>query len=132
MKYFLAWLGMVPVAVGNGALRQLWYGRHLPELMAHQLSTLLGVVLLGLYMRVVLRRWPPATAGRAWAVGLMWLGLTLAFELVFMAFATGATWEKLLQDYDLAAGRVWLAVPLWVACAPYVFFRLGRRGGSGA
>jgi hypothetical protein len=126
-KHFLAWFPMVAIAVGNGALRQLWYGRFLDELAAHQVSTLLGLILLGLYMRAVLRRWPPGSAARASGVGLMWLGLTVAFEFIFMHYAAGAPWDKLLADYNLLAGRVWVTVPLWVGAAPYVFFRLDRR-----
>jgi hypothetical protein len=38
-KYVLAWLPMVFIAIGNGAIREGWYGKYLSELQAHQLST---------------------------------------------------------------------------------------------
>ena len=49
-KYLLLWIPMVFIAIANGVVREAWYGRHLSELRAHQLSTLTGVVLFGLYI----------------------------------------------------------------------------------
>ncbi|MBM4287027.1 MAG: hypothetical protein FJ135_02555 [Deltaproteobacteria bacterium] len=125
-KYVLLWLPMVILAIANGVVREAWYGKHVSELPAHQLSTLSGMVLLGLYMWAVLRLWPPATASRAWATGLLWLGLTVAFEFLFGHYAAGHSWSRLLQNYRLWEGRLWVLIPLWVTMAPYLFFRLQR------
>ena len=46
---------MVLIAVANGALRVLTFGKILPELRAHQLSTAIGSVLMGLYIWAVIR-----------------------------------------------------------------------------
>jgi len=46
-KYILAWFPMVLIAVINGAMREEWYGKHLTELQAHQVSTVTGVLLFG-------------------------------------------------------------------------------------
>ncbi len=54
-KYVLAWFPMVAIAITNGVLRQAWYGKHLGELQAHQISTLTGVVLFGVYIWFVVR-----------------------------------------------------------------------------
>jgi hypothetical protein len=124
VKYILAWVPMVLIAVGNGALREGWYGKYLGELRAHQVSTATGVVLLGVYMWVLIRFWRPDSPGQALAVGLMWLGLTVAFEFIFGRCVRGLEWSSLLHDYNIFAGRVWVAVLLWVAVAPYVFYRL--------
>jgi hypothetical protein len=35
------------------------------------------------------------------------------------------SWQRLFHDYNLLAGRVWVLIPLWVAVAPYLLFRLG-------
>lgn len=125
-KYALAWLPMVAIAVANGALRDLWYGKRMSELAAHQLSTALGLVLLGAYMGVVMRLWPAANGEQALLVGAMWLVMTVALEFLFGRLVARQSWRRLLHDYNLLAGRVWLLVPLWVAVAPYVFFRLAK------
>ena len=48
--YVAAWFGLVVLAVMNGTLREKGYGPYLTELSAHQLSTLLGIVLFGFYI----------------------------------------------------------------------------------
>ncbi len=114
---------MVLIAIANGVVREAWYGRHLSELRAHQLSTLTGVVLFGLYIWIILRWFRPATTTQALAIGLMWLGLTVAFEFLFGHYVAGHPWSRLLQDYNLFVGRLWLLVLLWVTVAPYLFYR---------
>jgi hypothetical protein len=54
-KYLLAWIPMVLIAIANGALRQAWYGKHLGELQAHQVSTVSGVLLFGAYIWLTFR-----------------------------------------------------------------------------
>jgi hypothetical protein len=41
---------MVLIAVANGALRELWYRKYVGELQAHQISTVLAVLLLAVYI----------------------------------------------------------------------------------
>jgi hypothetical protein len=49
--------------------------------------------------------------------------MTLAFEFLFGHFVAGHSWARLLQDYNLLAGRVWVLLLAWVALAPYLFYR---------
>lgn len=119
-----AWFAMLIVAVANGLVRDLTYGRHMEALLAHQLSTLMGCVLLGGVIRFFVRRWPPASRRQSLAVGLGWMLTTIAFEFVFFHFVGGHSWAALLANYNLFAGRVWVVLLLWIAIAPAVFFRL--------
>ena len=54
--------------------------------------------------------------------------MTLAFETALGRLVARQPWRVLLADYDLRAGRLWILVPLWVLCGPYVVFRLARVG----
>ncbi len=129
-RYVLAWLPMVPIAIGNGVLRQAWYGRQVSELAAHQISTVTALLLFAIYIGLVIRALRPASGRQAIAVGLLWLALTVAFEFLFGHYVAGHSWRALLHDYDLLAGRLWVLVLAWLALAPYVFYRLTGRGGS--
>ncbi len=80
-RYILAWFAMLLIAVANGALRQTTFAKVMPELRAHQLSTLIGSVLIGLFIWFVIRAWPPLSGRQALLMGLVWLVLTVAFEL---------------------------------------------------
>lgn len=122
-RYLITWLVMLLVSIANGVARDLTYGRHMSELAAHQLSTLIGVLLLGLVIRGFVRRYPPSSARHALTIGLGWLVMTLAFEFLFFHYVGGHSWSALLANYNVSAGRVWIVVPFWVAVGPYVFFR---------
>ncbi len=125
-KYVLAWFPMVAIAIANGVVREAWYGKYLSELAAHQISTLIAVILFGVYIWFIVLFWRPTSKVQAIAVGLLWLAMTIAFELVFGHSVAGHSWERLLHDYNLLAGRVWLLVLVWVAVAPYLFFRMSK------
>ncbi len=123
-RYLLAWFPMVLIAVANGALREVLLVPRLGEHHGRQLSTLLLIALFAVYIAVVARLWPIDSARQALAIGAAWLVLTLAFEFLLGRFVSGLSWRQMLAEYDLAAGRLWALVPLWVATAPYVFYRL--------
>lgn len=125
-KALAAWFAMLLVSVANGAVRDLTYARHMSELGAHQLSTAASVLLLGLVMRGFTRWCPPASAREAFGIGLAWTALTVAFEFLFFHYAGGHAWSELRANYNLLEGRIWPFVLLWIAVAPYVFFRVDR------
>jgi hypothetical protein len=126
LKYVLAWLPLVIIAMANGALREGFYGRYISELRAHQLSTVLGVILFGFYIWTLMHYMTPASSKQAISIGLIWLGLTVAFEFIFMHYVAGRSWGVLLHDYNILAGRIWIVVLIWVTVAPYVFYRLQK------
>jgi hypothetical protein len=127
-KYLLAWIPMVLIGVANGIARVSTYGKHMSDLKAHQVSTLTGVVLMGIYIYAVSRFFEFESGRQALLVGVMWLLMTVAFEFGFGHYVAGHEWGRLFSDYDLAAGRLWTVFLLWVLVAPYVFFRLGKLG----
>jgi len=126
-KYCLAWPGMMLLAITNGGLRDLLYQSRLGELAAHQLSTVLLLLLLAGYFRMLAIRWPLSSASQAWTVGVAWLVLTLSFEFGFGHYIAGHSWNRLWAEYNLLAGRVWLLIPLWVLVGPALFRRLTVR-----
>ncbi len=124
VRYVIAWFALLVVAVANGALRQLTFGRHMSELGAHQLSTLVGSALIGIFIWFVVRRWPPSGDRQALLIGLLWLVLTVAFEF-FMGLALARRpLPDVLRDYNLLQGRVWVLFLVWLTLAPWVFYRL--------
>lgn len=127
IRYFLAWFGMMVIAVLNGGLRDGVYAGYVSELAAHQISTVLLLILFGLYFWLLTAYWRIQSARQAWTIGLMWLFMTLAFEFGFFHYVAGHSWADLMAQYNVFAGRMWILVPLWVLLGPYVFYRI-RRG----
>jgi len=123
-KYVLAWIPLVFIAIINGAIREGWYGKHVSELQAHQLSTATGVLLFGVYIWVLVGIGRPASGGQALTVGLVWLGMTVACEFLFGHYVAKRSWSDLLHDDNLFAGRVWLVVLVWVTLTPCLFYQV--------
>ncbi|MEE2732643.1 MAG: hypothetical protein VYA55_17615 [Pseudomonadota bacterium] len=121
--YIGLWFGLALIAIVNGAIREKVYAHVMPELSAHQLSTLIGITLFAIYTWIVSGYWNIPSALLAIGIGGIWLLMTLMFEFGFGHYVMGHPWEKLLQDYDIMRGRVWILVLIWTALAPYICYR---------
>jgi len=122
--YILIWFALLAVAIGNGALRQATFGKVMPELRAHQLSTLIGSVVMGGIIWCVIAVWPPASGRQAIGIGVVWLGLTVAFECFLGLVLLHRPLAQVVGDYNLRAGRVWVLFLVWLTLAPWLFFSL--------
>ena len=122
LKYSLAWIPMVFIAILNGAFREIVLAKMLSELRAHQLSCLTGIFLFGAYTWLISLKWPLESGGQAVAAGLIWLILTVAFEFTFGHYVAHHSWVRLFQDYNIFAGRLWVLVLFAVAFLPAIVF----------
>jgi hypothetical protein len=123
-RYLLIWVGLVVLAIINGAIRQETYGKLMSELSAHQLSTITGILLFGIFIWVMTGYWSIQSARQSILIGFMWLIMTILFEFVFGHLVMGHPWSKLFHDYNLLQGRVWVLVLIWTAVAPYLFYKI--------
>ena len=113
-----AWIGAAALGVANGAGREVLYADATGDEAAHVISTGTLLALLGGYMSLLQRRWPLSTRREALSVGAAWAGMTVAFEFGFGHWVAGNSWSELLENYDLAAGKVWVLVPAAMAAGP--------------
>lgn len=124
LTYTVAWLGLMLLAILNGILRERAYAPLMSELTAHQLSSLILIALSALYIWSLTGMFRIQSAGYALLIGLIWLGMTIGFEFGFGHYVMDHPWEKLVHDYDILSGRLWLLVLLWTAIAPWLFYHL--------
>ena len=115
---------MVVLGILNGALRELLVTPRVGDYRAHVAST---VTLLAALVYAYLDRAPGHTTRELGAVGLLWAGLTVAFEFGFGHYVAGDSWDSLLGQYDVTAGRIWVLVPLFVLVSPLLFGRYLKR-----
>lgn len=114
----LMWFLFAALAVGLGALRVLLLQPVVGEPVAHVLGTLVGCALfLVLIFRFVARVGARPKA-RLVALGLFWTLATVAFEFGFGHYVMGHSWQRLLADYNLLAGRLWVLVLLTLYFGP--------------
>ncbi len=125
VKYILVWFLLAIVAILNGIVRQGTYGKAMHELRAHQISTVTAILATGVVVWAVNRFWPIESLRQAWVIGISWFVLMLAFEFVFGRYVAGHSWARLMADYNILAGRLWVFFLLWMLVMPFVIFKLG-------
>jgi hypothetical protein len=114
----IVWFGLMMVAIANGAFRTRILVPHLDEPVAYVISTLILCCLILLVALLTIKWIRPPTPRAAWHVGLLWFVLVLAFEFLAGHYVFGQPWERLLEDYNLAHGRVWILVLVTCLAAP--------------
>jgi hypothetical protein len=125
-KQMAAWTAVPFIAVANGALRELTFGRVLPPTLSHNLSMVPLLIGIFAYAFYVGRRWPLEDVVAGTRVGLVWAVLTVAFELGLGAL-TGHSVREMAAQYNVFAGNLWPLAPLSMAIAPEVVRRFQQR-----
>jgi hypothetical protein len=129
IKYACAWIGLVFLAILNAAVRNSLFLPRFGEQTAHQISTLLFLILIWLYVWILASKWKITSAKLALRIGMLWFILTIAFEFLFGYYVMNNPWSALLHDYNLLAGRLWSLIPVFTAFAPYLCYRLRSKTG---
>lgn len=132
--YLLAlavWPLFLVTAVTLGAIREGVIAPALGEQAAHVIGTLLFIAAMLAIMWVFVRKIGSLVQRiDLWLIGVMWTVMTVCFEFGFFHFVAGVPWEKLLADYNVFAGRLWVLVLLTTLCGPAFVGRLCVRSDS--
>lgn len=122
-KALVVWLGILLLAIANGALREAVLIPRLGTPAGLILSgTLLSALIVGVaYMSFSWLAMPRPSY--VWAVGLGWLLLTVVFEFSFGLWQ-GKSWSVILEAYTFKGGNIWPIVLVVTALAPYLADKL--------
>jgi hypothetical protein len=100
----IVWLVLVVTESIHGVFRRLVLEPWIGDFPARQVSVLIGSVLV-LVVTYLFIDWIEArTAPQLTFVGLLWVLLTLAFEISAGRFLFNYSWERVLSDFDLMRG----------------------------
>lgn len=110
LRYALVWPGLLMLAVLNGMVREFGYGPVVGEKWAQQVSVVPAILLFLVYTGWVARRWPIGSYATALGIGLVWMVLTVGFELFLVTVLMGEPLSVALNQYNLAAGQLWPVV----------------------
>lgn len=123
-KAALIWLGLALMAGLNGALRDSLL---IPRLGPRVALAVSGLLLSGMIFALTVVWLPhlaPLTAGRCWAIGGFWVGLTLAFELMMAHLTRGRARQGFTGLGQIKEGNLMIFVLLVTLAAPYLAARL--------
>jgi hypothetical protein len=118
-RAFGIWLALAATESVHGVVRRLVLQPELGDLRARQVSVFSGALLIILVFWLTLKWLGPQPVRRWWQLGLLWLGLTLVFELG-LGRATGMSWDRIASDFDPRRGGLLAFGMLVIAVAPRI------------
>ena len=131
IRAFLVWLVIIAAETVHGILRGVLLVPIVGDLPARQIGVLIGSLLI-LAVAYLFIRWMAAgTTLRLVAVGLLWVVLTVLFEIGLGRLVLGLPWEQITEDYDVTRGGFMGLGLLFMAAAPRLAATLRNRPGAG-
>ena len=118
LRSIVVWCLFVLLAIMNGALRNAVLTPRLGEFGGHITSTILLCIAILIVTWLTIAWMRPAKSTDALLIGGGWVLMTVGVEFLVGHYVFGTSWARLLADYDLVGGRVWLLVLATSAFAP--------------
>jgi hypothetical protein len=118
------WVLFIIPAILNGISIGI-YAPYTDELLTHQISSVIFCMVIFAVTYFFLKYSGVSGTSRQFIyVGLIWLRLTVSFEFLFGYFVIGYSWQRLLYDYNIFEGRIWLLVLVVTATTPWLANRI--------
>jgi hypothetical protein len=117
-RALVIWFVILVFASINGALREGAIVPAVGDVAGRAIRTVMlsGLILLLTWLTI---EWiHPRSAADAWRVGAVWVAMTLTFEFLAGHYLFGNPWGRLLEDYNLLRGRIWVLALITTAVAP--------------
>ena len=106
LRSMAIWFIFIALESLNGTIRTLWLVPLFGDLRAHQLSFITGSLLI-LTIATIFIHWIEATSlAQLMSVGVLWMLLTVTFEVALGYWAFGYSWAQIAADYNLFQGRL--------------------------
>lgn len=120
IRAFLVWLVIIAAETVHGILRGVLLVPIVGDLPARQIGVLIGSLLIFAVAYLVIRWIAAQTKLQFLAVGLLWVVLTILFEIGLGRLVLGLPWERLTEDYDVTRGGFMGVGLLFMAAAPWL------------
>jgi hypothetical protein len=118
IRAFLVWLVIIAAETIHGILRGVLLVPIVGDLPARQIGVLIGSLLIFGVAYLFIRWMAAGTTLQLLAVGLMWVVLTVLFEIGLGRLVLGLPWERITEDYDVTRGGFLGPGLLFMAAAP--------------
>ena len=119
------WFLFMILAIINAVIRNGVFKPKFGELVAHQISTIIFILLI-LFVTYLVFRFSNIELSNTETILIVaiWLISTIIFEFIAGYFVFGNSWEKLFADYNILRGKIWSLVLITLLFAPYISKRL--------
>jgi hypothetical protein len=120
------WFLFLFLAVMNGGLRDAVLTPRLGEPGEHVIGTITLCTAMLVVTWLTIGWIRPAKSTEALLIGGGWVLMTVAFEFLAGHYVFRTSWARLLADYNLFGGRIWLLVLATSAFAPLIMARVRK------
>jgi hypothetical protein len=120
LRGIAVWCCIIVVEMLHGIARTMFLEPAIGDFRARQVAVFTGSFLILTVATAFIRWIRPAHAAEAVGVGIMWLVLTLAFEVTFGRYVVHAPWSRIASDYNLLRGGLLPIGLLVLTLAPLV------------
>jgi hypothetical protein len=104
LRALFVWLVIIVAESVHGTLRTLYLAPALGDFPARRVGVLIGTALI-FVVALAFTRWIGARSRRQLlGIGALWVGLTVAFEVLLGRALLHYDWARILADYDLSRG----------------------------
>jgi hypothetical protein len=103
LRSLAVWVVIILAESIHGTLRQVLLVPVMGDLPARRVSVFSGALITFGVTWLFIRWMRVGSRRRLLQVGALWVGLTVAFEIL-LGRALGYSWARLLEDYDLTRG----------------------------
>ncbi|MGD9587554.1 MAG: hypothetical protein AB7Q37_10085 [Pyrinomonadaceae bacterium] len=119
------WLLIIAVETVHGVVRTLLIEPAIGDLRARQIGVLIGSMLIVAVSLVTVRWIGARNTEELIAIGVVWVVLTVTFEVTLGLFVAGLSMERILSDYDISRGGLMIFGLLIMLLAPVIsaYFR---------
>jgi hypothetical protein len=122
------WLLIIIAEMVHGILRAIFLVPIIGEFRSNQIGVFTGSAIILVIAYVTHRFIEARRTPEFLMVGIIWLVLTVAFEILFGRFVMGLSWERILADYNIAKGGLMPLGLVVMLLSPMIAARLhGRR-----
>ena len=125
------WLVLIAAEMIHGVVRSILLTPRVGDMQARQIGVFTGS-LMNLGITHFFMQWIGARTTRALVgVGVVWVVLTVVFEVAFGRLVMRSTWERIRSDYDLPHGGLLPIGLVALAGSPLVAAQVRRLDCSG-
>ena len=118
IRAFLVWLVIITAETVHGILRGVLLVPTVDDLPARQIGVLVGSLMIFGVAYLFIRWIAARTTLQLLVVGLLWVVLTVLFEIGLGRLVLGLPWERITEDYDVTRGGFMGVGLLFMAAAP--------------
>jgi hypothetical protein len=129
VRALVVWLVLLLVESVHGVFRRLVLEPWIGDFSARQVSVFTGALLILIVSYIFIDWIRSQTARQLTLIGVMWVLLTLTFE-ISIGWLAGYSWERILEDFNIARGGLLGLGFLVLGFSPRIAARLRRVAAS--